>query len=134
MSNPYIQYYADQAGSGISAFQGVRYQRGHGFFGRLFSGLGNFVKGLAPGLFRKTLPTAIGFANDIIEGENVGKSAKKRLFEAGKVAANETLDHIKSKIQGGSGIPRRKKRRRGLKSYRFNTSKNNKRRRKTKKH
>ena len=130
MSNPYIEYYTQQAGTGLSAFQGVRYQRGHGFFGRLFSGIGNFVKGLAPNLFKKTLPTAIGFAQDVIEGQNVGQSAKNRLIQAGKVAANETLDHIKTKIQGGSGIPRRRKRRRRMKSY--SSGRNNKRRRKSK--
>ncbi|XP_074596510.1 uncharacterized protein F54H12.2-like [Brevipalpus obovatus] len=38
MSNAYINYYLNQAGSGLSAFEGVRYQRGNGFFGRLLSG------------------------------------------------------------------------------------------------
>ena len=105
MSNPYIQYYSDQVGTGLPGFQGVRYQRGHGFFGRLFSGIGSFVKGIAPSLFKKALPSAVGFAQDVISGENVGQSAKKRLKEAGKEVANETLDQIKTKIQKGSGIP-----------------------------
>lgn len=105
MSNPYIQYYTDQVGSGLPGFQGIRYQRGHGFFGRLFSGIGSFVKGIAPSLFKKALPSAVGFAQDIISGENVGQSAKRRLTEAGKDVANETLDQIKSKIQKGQGIP-----------------------------
>ena len=38
MSNSYINYYLDQAGSGLSTFERVRYQRGNGFFGRLLSG------------------------------------------------------------------------------------------------
>ena len=84
MSNPYSNYYNNQAGSGLSGFQGVRYQRGHGFFGRMFSGLGNFVKELAPGLFKRALPSAIGLAQDVLAGENVGKSTKRRLIEAGK--------------------------------------------------
>ena len=108
MTNPYLNYYNNQAGYGISGFQGVRYQRGHGFFGRLFSGIGNFVKDLAPGLFKRALPSAIGLAQDVLAGENVGQSAKKRLIEAGKNVADETIDKIKSKIQGGSGIPRKK--------------------------
>ena len=44
MINPYIQIYNNQVGSGLAAYQGVRYQRGHGFFGRLFGGVFNFIK------------------------------------------------------------------------------------------
>ena len=109
MTNPYIQYYSDQVGSGLSGFQGVRYQRGHGFFGRIFSGIGNFVKDLAPKLFRKALPSAVEFAQDVVAGENVGQSAKRRLIEAGKGVANETLDNIKTRLQKGSGIPFKKR-------------------------
>ena len=134
MTNPYLNYYNNQVGSGISGFQGVRYQRGHGFFGRMFSGLGNFVKDLAPGLFKRALPSAIGLAQDVLAGENVGHSAKKRLIEAGKNVADETLDKIKSKIQGGSGIPRHRRRKmRKLKNLfrrKSKTNKRNKRRRK----
>ena len=35
-NNPYIDYYTNQAGSGISGFQGYKYQRGHGFFSSIF--------------------------------------------------------------------------------------------------
>ena len=111
MSNPYINYYNSQVGSGLAAFQGVRYQRGHGFFGRILGGIGNFIKLLAPSLLKSSLPSAIGLAQDVMEGKNVGHSAKSRLIEAGKTAANTTLDHLKTRIQGGSGIPRRRKRR-----------------------
>ena len=109
MSNPYIQIYENQVGSGIPVFQGVRFQRGHGFFGRLFSGIGNFIKDLAPGLLRRSLPSAINLANDVIAGENVAQSAKKRLIEAGHNVAEETLDSLKSRLQKGRGICRYKK-------------------------
>ena len=33
--NPLIEYYTNQAGTGITPFSGVRYQKGAGFFGRL---------------------------------------------------------------------------------------------------
>ena len=33
MANPYVYYYKTQAGSGLPAFEGIQYQRGHGFFG-----------------------------------------------------------------------------------------------------
>ena len=81
--NPYTQYYTNQIG-GISGFSGVRYQRGHGFFGRLFSGIGGFLRSIAPSLGKRALPSAIGLAEDIISSEIVAKSAKHRLIEAGK--------------------------------------------------
>ena len=57
---------------------------------------------------KRTIPSAIGFAEDIISGENVGQSAKNRLIEAGKNGADETLDKIKTRLQGGRGRKRRK--------------------------
>ena len=109
MTNPYLSYYNNQVGSGLAGFQGVRFQRGHGFFGRIFSGIGNFVKQLAPSLIKRTLPSAIGLAQDVMEGENFGQSTKKRLIEAGKNAADETLEQLKTRIQKGSGIMKRRR-------------------------
>lgn len=108
--NPYATYYVNQAGTGLAGFSGVRYQRGHGFFGRLFSGIGSFVKDLLPALGKRALPSGIGLAQDILAGENVLKSAKSRLVEAGKNVADETLDKIKTRLQKGSGIIRRRPR------------------------
>lgn len=110
MSNPYIQYYNNQVGSGLAAFSGVRYQRGHGFFGRILGGIGSFFKALAPKLLGAALPSAVNLAGDVMAGKNLKESAKSRLVEAGKSAANTTLDHVKTKLQGGSGIIRLRKR------------------------
>ena len=107
--NPYASYYVNQAGSGLSGFSGVRYQRGHGFFGRLFSGVGSFVKDLLPAIGKRALPSGIALAQDILSGENVLKSAKSRLIEAGKNVADETLEKIKSRVQSGSGYRKRKR-------------------------
>jgi hypothetical protein len=108
--NPYTSYYVNQVGSGLPGFQGIRYQRGHGFFGRLFSNtLLPFVKQLLPGIGKRALPSVAGLAQDILSGENVGKSTLKRLKTLGSDVADETLSHITSKLQKGSG--RRRKRR-----------------------
>ena len=131
MSNPYLNYYSNQVGSGIPGFSGVRYQRGHGFFGRLFSGIGSFVKDLAPSLLKRSLPSAVNFAQDIMTGENVGQSAKNRLLEAGRDVADETLGQIKKRVQRGSGIYRRRLKYKRLKS-RLLKAKTNKKRRKRK--
>ena len=109
MSNPYITYYNNQSGDGLAHFQGLRVQRGHGFFGSLISGLGSILKGFAPGLFKSVLPSKIGLAEDLISGQDFKSSAKTRLKEAGKSAGNYTLDNLKNRLQSGSGRKRRKK-------------------------
>src|SRR6266481_6235127 len=107
--NPYTNYYVNQVGSGLPGFQGIRYQRGHGFFGRLFSNtLLPFFKQLLPAIGKRALPSAIGLAQDVIAGENVGKSTLSRLGEAGKIVADETLDQLKGRLQRGSGRKRKR--------------------------
>jgi hypothetical protein len=106
--NQYTQYYVNQAGSGLPGFQGIRYQKGHGFFGRLFSNtLLPFIKRLLPALGKRALPSAIGLAQDIMSGENVGRSTLNRLGDIGKNVADETLDQLKTRIQKGSGRKRK---------------------------
>ena len=145
MNNPYVNYYSQQAqiGGALKGFSGVRFQRGHGFFGRLFSGVGNFIKGLLPTIGQTALPSAVELANDLMTGQNFKTSAKRRLKEAGQNVASATLDRIKNKIQTGQGIRQRKIRRdkklifKYLKSFRKKKRKSKrktiKRRRKTKK-
>ncbi len=67
------------------------------------------VKQLLPGIGKRALPSVAGLAQDIMSGENVGKSALKRLKTLGSDVADETLSQITSKFQKGSG--RRRKRR-----------------------
>ena len=57
-----------------------------------------------PSLAKRALPSAINLAQDVMAGENIGQSAKKRLVEAGKNVADETLDKLKNRLQSGSGI------------------------------
>lgn len=104
--NPYLNYYSNQVqyGGALTGFSGVRVQRGHGWFSRMISGIGSFVKDLLPSIGQRALPSAINLAQDVIAGENVGLSAKRRLKEAGRNIADETLDKLKSRLQSGSGI------------------------------
>ena len=98
-------YYVHQAGSGISGFAGIRYQRGDGFLGRLWSG------GILP-IIKKALP----LFSDI--GKKVGKralniatikeSAKKRLKQGATAAGKDTIAHIRS--LAGVGLKRRRRR------------------------
>lgn len=105
--NPYLGYYLEQVqyGGALGGFAGVRTpHRGRGFLGRMFSGIGSFIKDLIPSLGKRALPSAINLAQDVLSGQNLAESAKKRFKEAGKNIADETLDKLKSKIHSGSGI------------------------------
>jgi hypothetical protein len=118
MSNQYTPIYNKQVGDGLPVFIGLRNQRGHNFFGRLLSGVGSFFKSLVPDLLKTTLTTGVNIADDYASGKSLKESAKERLLEAGKSAASQTLDKIKSRIQGGGRkrkkkqVNKRKKRRR----------------------
>ena len=107
LNQNYLIHYKNQIGGSIPVYTGqVRFQRGMGWFSRLLGGIGNFFKGAAPSIAKRALPSAIGLAQDIVEGQNVGHSALNRLKEAGKNVADETLEQLKKKIQTGQGIPR----------------------------
>jgi len=99
--NPYVDYYANQAGSGIAGFSGLKFQRGNGFFLRLF----NKIKPALTYIAKKGLNTATNIGQDLLEGESLKKSAKKRLKETGKVVAKDTFDSLN--VQKGSGKRRR---------------------------
>jgi hypothetical protein len=102
--NPYLSYYNNQVGTGLAGFQGLRYQKGHGWFGRLFTSVLPFMKQVLPALGKRALPSGISLAQDILSGENVGRSAVKRLKEAGRNIADQSVDMIKTKLlQSGSG-------------------------------
>lgn len=105
----YANYYKQQAGSGISGYQGVRYQRGSGFFGRLFS---NAIFPFLKYLGKQALITGSDIANDMIEEKSSFKdAAKKRLSVAAKRVASDAFAEAKSRLQGGSGYKRQRTRR-----------------------
>lgn len=121
MSNPYIDYYKNQIGGGISGFKGVkfqkgygirgfkgiRYQRGHGFFGNLLSkAVYPFLKFLG----KKAANVGLNVASDIIvDKKNIKDSLQERLKEGGKDIANAGLDRAKEFIQTGKGRKRKRK-------------------------
>ncbi len=98
--NPYNNYYLNQVGSGLPGFHGVRYQRGGGFFGRLFSGtIFPFLKQLLLEIGKRALPSVAGLGQDILAGDNVKESALKRFKKMGHDIADETLEQVKSRLQ-----------------------------------
>jgi hypothetical protein len=114
MCNPFIEYYKDQAGSGITGFQGVRYQRGHGFFGRLLS---KAIYPLLRFLGKQAFSTGVDIASDVIEKKKPWKqSARDRFKETGQQVAQAGLDRARLFQQTGKG---RKRRRRSRKAKTF---------------
>ncbi|RWR98766.1 uncharacterized protein B4U79_09553, partial [Dinothrombium tinctorium] len=90
--NPYTHYYVNQAGNGISGFQGQRFQRGHGFFGRIFSGA---ILPALKFLGKHALSAGINVAQDSLHGAKFKDSFKNRFREAGINAADEALEKAK---------------------------------------
>ena len=105
-SNPYINYYTNQAGSGIGGFQGSRFQKGHGFFGNMF-------KGAILPLLKYLGPKAVGLgaevAKDALSGENVVESIKSRGKRTARTIASDLSDRATQFAQTGRGRKRRKR-------------------------
>lgn len=100
MSNTYINYYLNQAGSGLSAFEGVRYQRGNGFFGRVLSGA---ILPALRFLGRKALSTGVDVGMDVLDGNNIKESIKKRSKKAAKDVASTASTRAQRYVQTGRG-------------------------------
>lgn len=106
MTNPYLEYYANQAGSGLTGFQGYRYQRGHGFFGSIFK---HILKPLGKYFGKQALKTGVEIGGDILQGENLKSSAKKRLKSTKDNVLNDAIDRAKLFAQTGKGKRRKRK-------------------------
>lgn len=104
MSNNYQEYYCFQAGSGLPGFQGLRYQKGYGFFGRLLRGtILPFLKTAG----KKAAKEGIGLAEDLMAGQKIKTAAKNRGKSLAKQVARDAIELAKSKIasqQEGRGI------------------------------
>jgi hypothetical protein len=105
-SNPYIPYYVKQVGSGISHYQGVKFQHGKGFFANLWkSALLPFLK--TAGL--ETARASLGLAEDALAGKNMKQSAKARYGATGQLLASDAIKRAHGLLdQEGSGKKRRK--------------------------
>lgn len=108
MTNPLVEYYANQAGTGISYFQGSRAQRGHGI-GAILSKLFNST--LLPAfksggglLARQGLQSLVDVGTDLLSGENAKQAFNKRTKEALSRSIDELGVRLKQK---GSGRKRK---------------------------
>src|SRR5882757_577223 len=99
-SNPYINYYANQAGTGIGGFQGARFQKGHGFFGNVFK---NAIMPLLKYLGPKAVALGSDVATDAISGENVLESLKSRGNSTARRIASDAGQRALKFAQTGKG-------------------------------
>ncbi len=114
MSNPYNDYYQEQAGTGIQGFEGVKLQRGHGFFGRV---LNRAIYPLLKFLGKQALNTGVNIGTDVIENKQGWReSTKSRMKETGQNVLLAGLKRARKYQQTGEGGRRRRKRRRVTKS------------------
>ena len=111
-SAPFVNYYVNQArgqvqqGSGLPAFAGVRYQRGHGL-GSIFGNIFSKIKGALPWFFKTAakhvMQTGANVANDMLEGKKFKDSVKECGLEGAKSAAEvivpRAVEGIKSAIR-----------------------------------
>jgi hypothetical protein len=122
MTNPYLQYYTTQAGSGLSGFAGARIQRGNGFFGNIWS---STLKPLFRYLAKTALSTGTNVVKDVMAGKDLGATLSNNL----SATSHKVLDDAISKISGqrGSGKRRRIK----PKGEKKNLLKNSRKRKRT---
>jgi hypothetical protein len=104
-SNTFINYYSNQAGTGIGGFQGTRFQRGNGFLGTLYrSAVLPLLKYLGPKAFR----TGIDTVQDSIGGENFMSALKKNSKKTAQKIAGDASERAMRFAQTGTGKRRRK--------------------------
>jgi len=109
----WLEYYKGvQHGGRIVGFTGERYQRGAGL-GSMLKGLFRLVLPLAKSAGKaigmQALETGKEFADDILGGENLSTSLKKRSNEAVGKLIKKGAHRIVTKLQTGKGLGMRRK-------------------------
>lgn len=103
-------YYKRQHGSGAFAVHRGVMQRGNGLAGMFKKGLSSLIPMIKSGfksVGKRLLDTGVGIAQDALQGENIGESAKKRF----KGAAGRLLDDVSFSLGNGdnAGVPSKRK-------------------------
>ncbi len=91
MSNPFVDYYTNQAGSGLAHFEGYKYQRGHGFFGNLFK---NILRPLGLYLGKQALSAGVNIGKDVLSGQNFKDSLKNNAKNTAKSILIDSAEKV----------------------------------------
>ena len=115
-----FELYKPQVGSGLSGFEGMRYQRGAGL-GNIFKKFYSWIlpifkthalpaiKSGAKTIGKEAIKSVANFANDAFEGQDIESSIKNRTNEAFSSIANDVKKQILEQQQTDSGLKRKKK-------------------------
>ena len=126
MKVPYVccpkrfeDHYVSHVGNGLPYYQGMSLQKGYGlgsFFRRMFrAALPFLVKG-GQSVGKEALRTGTQVMSDVLAGENIKDSAKKRTKEAGKNIARRAVDKLQSMVGNGKYKRKRKTQKRVIQS------------------
>ena len=96
MSSPFHHYYQRQAqhGAGLPYFHGVAIQRGSGLGNILNAGLRMIlpgIKSVGKAVLKQGVSTGANILGDVLGGESVKTSAKRRATEGGQMLMNRAL-------------------------------------------
>jgi len=112
MEDPYLKYYTQQAGAGISnVYRGAAFQRGHGigsFLGGLFRSVTPLIRSGIKAIGKEAMKSGVGFLDDMVYSVPIKDAFKKRAkeFTGGiKRKADDGIDDLMS----GSGYKKRRK-------------------------
>lgn len=109
----YNEYYANQGGEGIGAFySGYAYpQRGGGFFGRILKGgILPLLQRILPYLGEKAVDAYQGMVSDYRQGKTIKEVGKRGIRRTAATVARDIAEKLNP--QEGSGIRRKRRRRR----------------------
>ena len=99
--NYYAPYYTNQAGSGAGSFEGIRIQRGRGFFGTLLrSAAMPVLKYMGKALFK----TGTDIASDVMSGQRFNDAFKARGKARLKEIAGDAASRALEFQQTGRGV------------------------------
>ena len=96
----------DVRGYGLPVYEGLQYQRGHGFFGSLFT---NIIKPLGKYLGKHLLSTGVKVGKEVLSGEDLKTSLKKNFKETTSNVLDEGYGHLKKQAGFGKRRMRRRK-------------------------
>ena len=107
MNNPYVRYYLDQQGHGMSVFRGSPWQLGHGQMGYGLGGLFRsvartvmpMVKSGAKAFGNIALNSGANFIGDVLAGKNVKEAAKARTREAADATKQKAVQRLRAYAQ-----------------------------------
>ena len=86
-----------QRGHGLTGFEGLRYQKGHGLWGNLLS----LAKPALKYLGHKALEWIGGVTSDVLGGESIKESAKKRLRSSALDIAEKSGEEVQELTKKG---------------------------------